>query len=213
MRTENYIQRTALKTDRERERENLTFYSGSLSETLKHTMIIIEKCDECQLLYDRDNFENKIIMLDLPTPRIKNNHSKIYNLQKIIDMNLNTWTNIEDKCLTCNNFLQQKVLITHQNKIIVLHLKLFVMNDSMIFEKRSYFKIQNDFKKDIDICGMRYSFLNAIIHKGNNINHGHYINVMRENDEWVIVDDNRIKILKSINFIENSYVILLEKID
>ena len=65
----------------------------------------------------------------------------------------------------------------------------------------------------LHINGICYKILNFIIHEGENLNCGHYINLLRHEDQWISVNNTRIENLRSLEYIENAYVVLLKKIN
>ena len=104
-----------------------------------------------------------MIILNLPTLNNKNKH---YNLQQIINYNFNNFTNTEGKCNICKGVLQQQSIIQPQsNKILILQLSLFVVNDIYELKKIINYKIEIVPQINITICNENYKMISHSLHK------------------------------------------------
>lgn len=57
----------------------------------------------------------------------------------------------------------------------------------------------------------KYKVVSGIFHQGN-LNRGHYTNVLRENNNWIQVNDSRVKKAQWPKSAKDVYILFLEEI-
>ena len=154
--------------------------SDVLKHNIGHTLINQIKCSNCNF-YSEESVDNYILILNLPNTTSGKN--RIYELNDIINYNYNNYKSLDIKCNNCQRTLKHKTIIkSKRNKIYILHLSLFFVDNLNNLSKIKNCKISKLPKTEIFIDNKRYKMINTIFHHGNNIDSGHYTNMLKASD-------------------------------
>ena len=163
--------------------------SNNLKSILKHEIETEMKCLKCAKVNILNPYDNYILPLHIPLNR------RNISLQDIINHNFDQWKETDVVCNNCHSNKVAKIQIRTSNKIVILQLKLFIVNivnNDYTITKINDLLLKNVHDNLITINNKNYKVINAVLHYGNSTCSGHYINMLRDDDNrWIEVDDFR----------------------
>lgn len=208
------------------DREAYKFHKKEYSEIIElfYGQIINQtKCAECTKIHQSQDYFS---CLKLEIPEIKNEtntdneNNKCITLENCINsyfasFYLNENNENEWKCDKCNTYSKNKKVakIWKMPPLLFISFKRFRADASKI---NDLVKIPEkiDFSK-YTICpsntNTKYNFVGTSLHLGR-FDNGHYITIVKDNDNYILIDDINIRIMKENDATklidENSYMLL-----
>lgn len=163
-------------------------------------------CPGCTLSYNPPDTLIFILPLHLPEP------TRAYELQELIDYNLGTWLDVEEKCKNnCKCKQRQLLKIDVNSTLLIVKLLLFTADDKST-SKITNFRINNIPKAKISIEKKIYKVISGIFHHGNSIANGHYTNMLRKENNWLKVYNSFINKKPWPKGAKDAYILFLERI-
>ena len=105
--------------------------------------------------------------------------------------------NREDKfyCEACRSLqeAQKRLQIIKLPPVLVLHLKRF----KYVEELQRYAKLSRRvaFPFELQFGGQEFHLFAVVIHIGRGLSHGHYVTAVKSYDQWLLFDDERVRIV------------------
>ncbi|XP_031622928.1 ubiquitin carboxyl-terminal hydrolase 36-like [Contarinia nasturtii] len=136
---------------------------------------------------------------------------------------------LENTCTICNRDKYKTDQIGTAPEVIVLHLKRFEVDGSGKMTKNIAINDQLDLTKYatptcIDIFpSLRYRLISMVCHKGNDLDHGHYVTLVSKNSgndddptnkSFYLFNDKQLSLIKNTErIVRDAYVLFYERIE
>lgn len=137
-------------------------------------------------------------------------------MQEIIDYSYDQWIEEGIYCESkCGGIQRVKNYFRNRKDILIVRLLSYQNEPDVKCHKVTDFEWTSFENQIIYISGDSYQVRSAIVHRGSDIwpiQYGHYSNVLRVLNHWVIVDDSDVQAYSKLQKITGAYVIFLQKI-
>lgn len=125
------------------------------------------------------------------------------NLQEIIN-NYSRFENVDE--------IEKSIELINTPEYIILQLARFEYNKTSGVSKKKCNPLYHCLSNSVKMGSENYQIEGWINHKGENIDFGHYVSILKKDENWINYDDEKVDEVNPELISEDAYIVLIKKI-